>query len=122
MRKRVLRILGQVSAILAITLAADYILLATVFADWKRNWADAATAYTQASLKLSITFDEYVDVATFTAANLANLSIQDGTTTVTLSGASIITTQSSTIMEATLTVAEASALSSATVSVASIMV
>ena len=46
--KRALRIVGQVSAILAVTLALDYILLATVFADWKRNWRDAATAYTQA--------------------------------------------------------------------------
>jgi hypothetical protein len=31
--KRVLRIVGQVCAILAITLAMDYVLLATVFAD-----------------------------------------------------------------------------------------
>ena len=51
-RKRVLRILGQVCAILAITLALDYILLATVFSDWKRNWADAATAYTQAYVRV----------------------------------------------------------------------
>jgi hypothetical protein len=46
--KRVLRMVGQVCAILAITLTLDYVLLATVFADWKRNWRDAATAYTQA--------------------------------------------------------------------------
>lgn len=46
--KRVLRVLGQVCVILAITLTLDYVLLATVFSDWKRNWADAATAYTQA--------------------------------------------------------------------------
>jgi len=50
--KRVLRIVGQVCAIFAITLALDYILLATVFADWKRNWRDAATAYTQAYIKV----------------------------------------------------------------------
>lgn len=46
--KRALRALGQACAIIAITLTVDYLLLATVFADWKRNWADAATAYTQA--------------------------------------------------------------------------
>ena len=51
MRKRLFRILGQVCAILAITLTFDYILLATVFADWKRSWADAATAYTQAYVR-----------------------------------------------------------------------
>jgi hypothetical protein len=45
------RILGQVCAILAITLALDYVLLATVFSDWKRGWADAATAYTQAYVR-----------------------------------------------------------------------
>jgi hypothetical protein len=50
-RKRLFRILGQVCAILAITLTFDYILLATVFADWKRSWADAATAYTQAYVR-----------------------------------------------------------------------
>jgi len=46
--KGLFRILGQVCAILAITLALDYILLATVFSAWKRSWDDAATAYTQA--------------------------------------------------------------------------
>jgi len=46
--KRLLRIVGQACALLAVTLTLDYILLATVFAGWKRNWADAATAYTQA--------------------------------------------------------------------------
>lgn len=46
--KRVLRIIGQVFVILFVTLTLDYVLLATVFSDWKRNWADAATAYTQA--------------------------------------------------------------------------
>ena len=46
--KGLFRILGQGCAILAITLALDYILLGTVFADWKRSWGDAATAYTQA--------------------------------------------------------------------------
>src|SRR5262245_15783997 len=46
--KRVLRIVGQACAIFAITLALDHVLLVTVFAHWKRNWQDAATAYTQA--------------------------------------------------------------------------
>ena len=46
--KRVLRALGQASVIFAITLTLDYLLLATVFSGWKRNWADAATAYTHA--------------------------------------------------------------------------
>jgi len=50
--KRLLRILGQVCVVLAVTLALDYILLATVFSDWKRNWADAATAYTQAYVRV----------------------------------------------------------------------
>ena len=68
------------------------------------------TVYTQADRKLSITFDKTINVATFTAANLANLSIQDGTTTVALSGATIITVANSTLMEATLTVAEDNAL------------
>lgn len=44
----VVRLLGQILAILAITLALDYILLATVLSDWKQRWHDAATAYTQA--------------------------------------------------------------------------
>ena len=46
--KRFLRVLGQVVLVIAITLTLDYILLATVFSDWKKNWSDAATAYTQA--------------------------------------------------------------------------
>jgi hypothetical protein len=46
--KGLFRILAQVCTILAITLALDYILLATVFSAWKRGWDDAATAYTQA--------------------------------------------------------------------------
>jgi len=69
-----------------------------------------ATAYDQATRKLTVTFDEYIDVSTFTQANLGNLSIQDGTTTVHLTGATIVTTQNSTVMEATLTVAEDNAL------------
>jgi hypothetical protein len=40
-----------VCAIIAITLTLDYLLLATVFTDWKRNWANAATAYTQAYVR-----------------------------------------------------------------------
>jgi hypothetical protein len=46
--KRVLRVLGQAFVILLIVLALDYVLLATVFSDLKRNWADGATAYTHA--------------------------------------------------------------------------
>ncbi|MDP2912796.1 MAG: carboxypeptidase regulatory-like domain-containing protein, partial [Candidatus Omnitrophota bacterium] len=69
-----------------------------------------STAYDQASRKLTITFNEKIDIATFTDVTLGNLSIQDGTTTVNLTGAAIITAASSTVMEATLTVAEDNAL------------
>jgi len=69
-----------------------------------------STVYDQASRKLTITFNEKINIATFTTATLGNLSIQDGTTTIILSGASIITAASSIVMEATLTVAEDSAL------------
>ncbi|WIM10217.1 SGNH/GDSL hydrolase family protein [Enhydrobacter sp.] len=46
-----LRATGRVLVILAITLALDYALLATVFSGWKREWADAASAYTQAYIR-----------------------------------------------------------------------
>ena len=46
--KRVLRLLGQAFVIVLIVLALDYVVLATVLSDWKRSWADSATAYTQA--------------------------------------------------------------------------
>ena len=46
--KRALRILGQAFVILVITLALDFVLLATVFSGLKRTWADAATSYTRA--------------------------------------------------------------------------
>jgi hypothetical protein len=46
--KKVLRMLGQAFAILVITLALDFVLLATVFSGLKRDWADAASAYAQA--------------------------------------------------------------------------
>jgi hypothetical protein len=46
--KRALRILGQVCVILVVTLALDYLLLATVFSDLKRHWTDGATVYAQA--------------------------------------------------------------------------
>ncbi|MEQ1359181.1 hypothetical protein ABLW26_23025, partial [Salmonella enterica] len=46
--RRVLRVVGQVALVIAVTLTLDYVLLSTVFADWKKNWADAASAYTQA--------------------------------------------------------------------------
>ena len=57
--KKVLRILGQVLAVVMITLALDYILLATVFADMKRHWADAATALVQSY----VTTDYHHDLA-----------------------------------------------------------
>lgn len=41
--KGLFRILGQVCAILAITLALDYILLATVFSAWRRAGAAYST-------------------------------------------------------------------------------
>jgi hypothetical protein len=46
--KKVLRMLGQAVAIVVITLALDYVLLATVFSNLKRSWSDAASAYAQA--------------------------------------------------------------------------
>jgi len=46
--KNGVRMLGQAFVIIAIILTLDFVLLATVFSGWKRNWADAATAYTQA--------------------------------------------------------------------------
>jgi hypothetical protein len=46
--KKVLRVLGQAIVIIVITLALDFVLLATVFSGLKRDWADAASAYTQA--------------------------------------------------------------------------
>src|SRR5580698_6947677 len=44
--RAVSRAIGRIVVILLVTLALDYILLATVFSGLKRNWADAATAYT----------------------------------------------------------------------------
>jgi hypothetical protein len=55
--KRVLRILVQALGIILITLALDYIVLATVLSDWKRHWADGATAYTQAYVLSSLHHD-----------------------------------------------------------------
>jgi hypothetical protein len=46
--KKVLRVLGQALVIVVMTLAVDFVLLATVFSGMKRSWADAATAYTEA--------------------------------------------------------------------------
>lgn len=45
---KALRMLGQAFVILLITLALDYLLMATVLSGIKRHWADAATAYTRA--------------------------------------------------------------------------
>lgn len=52
-----LKVAGRIVAILAITLAMDYVLLATLFSDWKRNWADAASAYTQAYIPTAYDHD-----------------------------------------------------------------
>ena len=49
--KRVLRTLTQFATVAAIILAADYLVLATVFVEWKREWKDAASAYTQAYVR-----------------------------------------------------------------------
>src|ERR1700738_704323 len=53
--KKVLRMLGQALVIVVMTLAVDFVLLATVFSGMKRRWAgvkrsgaDAAPAYTEA--------------------------------------------------------------------------
>jgi hypothetical protein len=48
--RKALRALVRVFVILLITLALDYVLLATVFSGLKRNWADAATAYTHSCI------------------------------------------------------------------------
>jgi hypothetical protein len=45
--KEVLRILGHVLVVIVITLALDFVLLATVFSGMKQHWQDAATAYAQ---------------------------------------------------------------------------
>jgi hypothetical protein len=57
--KKVLRILGQILAIILITLTLDYVLLATVFSGMKRSWQDAATVYAQSY----ITTDYHHDLA-----------------------------------------------------------
>jgi len=46
--KKVLRMLGRVLVIVAMTLAVDFVLLATVF---EQSWSDAATAHTEAALR-----------------------------------------------------------------------
>jgi hypothetical protein len=46
--KRLLRALAQTGVIVTVTLVLDYLMLTTVFAEWKRSWKDAATAYTEA--------------------------------------------------------------------------
>jgi|SRR5579883_1412667 len=53
----VARTIGRVLVILLITLALDYVLLATVFSDLKRNWADAATAYTHSYISSPLHHD-----------------------------------------------------------------
>src|SRR5260370_39905140 len=48
--KKVLRMLGQALVIVVMTLAVDFVPLATGFSGMKRSWADAATAYTEADI------------------------------------------------------------------------
>ncbi len=48
---------GQVLVILFITLALDFLLLATVFSGLKHHWADAATAYTHAYISTAYDHD-----------------------------------------------------------------
>jgi hypothetical protein len=54
---RILRLLGQTVAVLLIVLALDYVLLATLFSGWKRQWTDGATAYTQAYISSPLHHD-----------------------------------------------------------------
>ncbi len=70
----------------------------------------SGVSYNHATHNLTITFNESINAGTFTAANLANLSIQDGITTVVLSGATINTASNAPIMEAKLSDAAAAAL------------
>ena len=60
--RAVARAIGRVFAILLITLALDYVLLATVFSDLKRNWTDAATAYTQSYISSPLHHDLGIQV------------------------------------------------------------
>jgi hypothetical protein len=55
--RKTLRVLGQAFAVLLITLALDYVLMATVFSGMKRSWADAATAYTRAYISTAYDHD-----------------------------------------------------------------
>ncbi len=55
--KKALRLVGQLFVILVITLALDYILLATAFSGWKQRWADAATAYTESYISTAYDHD-----------------------------------------------------------------
>jgi hypothetical protein len=50
--RAVARVVGQIFAVLLITLALDYVLLATAFSNLKRNWSDAATAYTHSYISV----------------------------------------------------------------------
>jgi hypothetical protein len=61
--RAVSRAIGRVFVILLATLALDYILLATVFADLKRNWADAATAYTHSYIPSPLHHDLAANVS-----------------------------------------------------------
>ncbi|MDP2929794.1 MAG: hypothetical protein Q8O01_07035, partial [Candidatus Omnitrophota bacterium] len=69
-----------------------------------------STTYNASNKRVTFVFSQTININTFTAANLAKLSIQDGTTTVTLSGATIISAADSTTMVAKLTPAEDAAL------------
>jgi hypothetical protein len=50
--KKVLRTLGQAFVILVLTLALDFVLLATVFSGMKQTWADAASVELPSTLVL----------------------------------------------------------------------
>src|ERR1700741_2759702 len=59
----VARAIGRVFVILLVTLPLDYVLLATVFSDLKRNWADAATAYTHSYISSPLHHDLAANVS-----------------------------------------------------------
>ena len=52
-----LKLVSRVGTIFAVTLAMGYALLATLFSGWKQNWADAASAYTQAYIPTAYDHD-----------------------------------------------------------------
>jgi hypothetical protein len=53
----VARAIGRIFVILLVTLALDYVLLATLFSDLKQDWTDAATAYTHSYISSPLHHD-----------------------------------------------------------------